>query len=208
MDPAEREVVRCRLCKLNQFKLNSGKCRRCNCVLVLPVVTLAERVIRKHIFPLQYGDAVRRVTSNLRIIFYMYGLGMNGAASLIGVKRNYVYRVEKGYYKLRLDFLFKVADALGITVHDILTLNMCIVKNDEFMREVAGLIHRVDPAQFVNILRCMDDLRQLEGPRKRNTLAVLRFRVLEKTKANEQANFSQTLPVQMRARRVSAAGRT
>jgi hypothetical protein len=104
VDPAEREVVRCRLCKLNQFKLNSGKCRRCNCVLVLPVVTLAERVIRKHTFPLQYGDAVRRVTSNLRIIFYMYGLGMNGAASLIGVKRNYVLSGREGLLQAKARF--------------------------------------------------------------------------------------------------------
>lgn len=111
--PEEREVIRCAHCKLNQFRTQDGKCRKCRepyeQKIEIPAVPheSCERAAAS-------SDGTPDIAFALRVVRQALGLSQEQAAIKIGVRRQYICKVERKRVVPNVDTIAKMARAFGI----------------------------------------------------------------------------------------------
>ncbi len=148
-----REVVRCDDCHLVQFKTVNNLCRRCRASLdedepepiLTPVMpsAQADEGTRSEI---QVATAIR----NLRL---RSGLSQRQLAMRMGVPRTYVSKIENEKATPTLSSLARLADALEVTVPDLLC--DCGPSREDDLRQLLADPFVADLMEFTSRLNTM-----------------------------------------------------
>jgi transcriptional regulator with XRE-family HTH domain len=148
-----REVVRCDDCHLVQFKTANNLCRRCRASLdedepdpiLTPAVpvAVAEQGDRS-------GIEVAKAIRNLR---QRCGLSQRQLAMRMGVPRTYVSKIENEKATPTLSSLERLAQALEVTVPDL--LHECGPSREDSVRELMSDPFIVELMEFTSKLNAM-----------------------------------------------------
>ncbi|HSY12056.1 MAG TPA: helix-turn-helix domain-containing protein [Verrucomicrobiae bacterium] len=148
-----REVVRCDDCHLVQFKTANNLCRRCRASLdedepepilapVLPMVE-AEHTSRSEV---QVAKAIRSLRQRS-------GLSQRQLALRMGVPRTYVSKIENEKATPTLSSLARLANALEVTVPDL--LHECGPSREEEIKDLLADPFIAELVEFTSKLNTM-----------------------------------------------------
>jgi len=158
-----REVVRCDQCHLVQFRTVNNLCRKCRTSLdedepepiLLQPLPAAEPVSSSR-SEVQVAQAIR----NLRL---HHGLSQRQLALRMGVPRTYVSKIENEKATPTLSSLARLAEALTVSVPDLLTA--CSPSRDDEIQELLSDPFIAEMAVFT---------KQLDGMQRTSVLAQIR----------------------------------
>jgi transcriptional regulator with XRE-family HTH domain len=148
-----REVVRCDECHLVQFKTVNNLCRRCHASLdedepepiLAPVMPLVEAEDTSH-SEVQVAKAIRSLRQRS-------GLSQRQLAIRMGVPRTYVSKIENEKATPTLSSLARLADALEVTVPDL--LRECGPSREEELHELLADPFIAELVEFTSKLNAM-----------------------------------------------------
>lgn len=144
-----RPIVRCRRCKLNQFRTADDKCRRCSfglpsCLpIILPEVTA----------PVPPGTwTIERLGPRIREIREAMGLTQAKVLERMGKSnsRSNLSYVEVGTRHPSIAYCEKIADALGVNLRTF--FDESITVEDLFIREIIPYLHVLTPSQWQTVI--------------------------------------------------------
>jgi transcriptional regulator with XRE-family HTH domain len=158
-----REVVRCDRCSLVQFRTNNNLCRRCKtsldeeepeAILAQPDPQPQAPVMNRRGF--QVALAIR----NLR---QRTGLSQRQLAMRMNVPRTYVSKIENEKATPTLSSLERLANALQVTVPDLITGggqedDIRELMKDDFIAELVPLLPQLNGLQWQSVLVQMREL--------------------------------------------------
>src|SRR5689334_11373333 len=159
-----REVLRCDHCHLVQFRTNNNLCRRCKLCLdtieevVAPEPTPAEA-------PAANGQL--QIALAIRTLRQRSGLSQRQLAQRMQVPRTYVSKIENDKATPTLSSLARLANALQITVPQLLecstndgarTKQIEEIMGDEFLAELVPFVTKLDAMQRSSFLAQVRDL--------------------------------------------------
>ena len=160
-----REVVRCDHCHLVQFRTANNLCRKCRTSLdedepepILEVQAPAAEVANGHQPRLQVATAIRMLRQRS-------GLSQRQLALRMQVPRTYVSKIENEKAMPTLSSLERVANALEVSVADLLkgssrTLedDIADLMQDEFISELVPFLGQLDQMQRSTLLTQVREL--------------------------------------------------
>jgi len=160
-----REVVRCDHCHLVQFRTANNLCRKCRTSLdedepepILEVQLPAAEVSNGRQPRLQVATAIRMLRQRS-------GLSQRQLALRMQVPRTYVSKIENEKAMPTLSSLERVANALEVSVADLLkgssrTLedDIADLMQDEFISELVPFLGQLDPMQRSTLLTQVREL--------------------------------------------------
>lgn len=154
-----REVLRCDFCQLVQFRTSSNLCRKCKTpfdeepepVALLPVPQPVEAA---------EGRAKQLpVASAIRALRIRGGLSQRQLAQRMNVPRTYISKIENEKACPTLSSLQRLADALNVTICDLLhhgepRLEEQIrqLQADEFIAELIPYLRKLNAMQWTSVL--------------------------------------------------------
>ena len=154
-----REVVRCDHCQLVQFRTNNNLCRKCKTsfdeepepVVLSPVPQ-----------PAQAEESSGRglpVAAAIRALRTRAGLSQRQLAQRMNVPRTYISKIENEKACPTLSSLQRLADALNVTICDLLhhgepRLDEQIrqLQADEFIAELIPYLGKLNAMQWTSVL--------------------------------------------------------
>lgn len=154
-----REVLRCDHCLLVQFRTANNLCRRCRTCFdeepeieaVAPVTSIAEAS------PSQSKQI--SVATAIRALRLRGGMSQRQLAQRMNVPRTYISKIENEKACPTLSSLQRVADALNVTVCDLLrngepSLEDQIreLQGDEFIAEMIPYLRKLNAMQWTSVL--------------------------------------------------------
>jgi transcriptional regulator with XRE-family HTH domain len=111
-----RKVVRCEHCRLNQFAVEGGICRRCK----QPVIK-AEIVASTHAdFRMPHG--LVDFAFAIKLLREANGISQAGLARLIRVARTYISKIERRNVTPHIANVYRIAAALGVPATVLITI--------------------------------------------------------------------------------------
>ena len=142
LPPALRKSSRCPHCKLNQFELASGLCRRCRGELYPPVeplpvaVSLAAAAFTPDPLPVSPPVLPSHplsfwIPAALLFLRLRSGQSQSQIAKRIPTPRTYISKVENGCLDITLVSLERYAEALNTTPWDVLRLCEWLMQESE-----------------------------------------------------------------------------
>jgi transcriptional regulator with XRE-family HTH domain len=159
---AEREVIRCEVCGLVQYRTQAGNCRRC--VRALPVV--AKFVIpapppevpdNAAVLPGAWPnrETVESIGQRVRQLRESRRMTQSQLQSRSHVSRSYLSRIESGQMTPSLGTLEKISEALGVGLNRFFVpqSNGETVVEDPFIQGLRPFLHQLDGAQWQSILK-------------------------------------------------------
>jgi transcriptional regulator with XRE-family HTH domain len=161
-----REVVRCDRCYLVQFRTINNLCRRCHesldedepeIVEVLPEPQPME--------PTSSGPGYLNLAASIRALRLRGGLSQRQLATRMAVPRTYVSKIENEKATPTLSSLARLANALEVTVPDLLggsehprQDSVPELVNDEFIAELLPYVSQLNAMQMSNVLSQVRDM--------------------------------------------------
>ncbi len=159
-----REVVRCDLCHLVQFRTNNNLCRRCHTSLDAEEPEPAPPVAMAVEEP-EGGRSQLRVAHAIRTLRQRTGLSQRQLALRMQVPRTYVSKIENEKATPTLSSLQRLARALEVTVPDLLNGGQRTradevrdLLNDEFIAEMLPFLSKLNGMQLSTVLAQVRDL--------------------------------------------------
>jgi len=158
-----REVVRCDHCHLVQFRTVNNLCRKCRTSLDEdePEPILAQPLIV--IEPASASRSEVQVAQAIRSLRLQHGLSQRQLALRMGVPRTYVSKIENEKATPTLSSLARLADALTVSVPELLTA--CTPSRDDEINELLADPFIAEMAAFT---------KQLDGMQRTSVLAQIR----------------------------------
>ncbi len=160
-----REVVRCDQCHLVQFKTVNSLCRRCRTSLDEdePEPILAQAL------PVEQPDTSSRseiqVARAIRMLRLRNNLSQRQLALRMGVPRTYVSKIENEKATPTLSSLSRLADALTVSVPDLLRAcgpsredEILDLLSDPFIAELSELTSKLNTMQLSSVLAQVRDM--------------------------------------------------
>src|SRR5208337_1666258 len=158
-----REVVRCDQCHLVQFKTVNNLCRRCRTSLdedePEPILTPCLPVAVEE----PHDRSEVHVAMAIRSLRLRSGLSQRQLALRMGVPRTYVSKIENEKATPTLSSLARLADALTVSVPELLTA--CTPSRDDEINELLADPFIAEMAAFT---------KQLDGMQRTSVLAQIR----------------------------------
>lgn len=178
MEAMIRPVIRCESCNLNQYETQNGKCRRCDKLLPVKIVTVPQPIeinprYRKVPRPGNpSGDSVRGLGARIYFLRWVRGWSSIILSDRMGphISRGNLSKIESSQRYPSLGWLEKVGDALGLPLsvffedgHEGTRIDGRVDASvaDEFDLEVIRLIPRVPVQVQERILDYINELRQV-----------------------------------------------
>ena len=160
-----REVVRCDHCHLVQFRTINNLCRKCRTSLDEdePEPILAQPVPVAE--PVHSSRSDVQVAQAIRSLRQRSGLSQRQLALRMGVPRTYVSKIENEKATPTLSSLARLAEALTVSVPDL--LNACTpdrqneideLLSDPFIAEMAAFTRQLDAMQRTSVLAQIRDM--------------------------------------------------
>lgn len=159
-----REVVRCDRCNLVQFRTLSGLCRKCHTSLdtEIPEITLVEPVVEQN--AALDGDCGLQVAAAIRALRQKIGLSQRQLALRMRVPRTYVSKIENEKATPTLSSLERLAEALHVTVPDLLAggntreAEIRELVADAFVSQLLPFLSQLNPMQMTSVLTQVRDM--------------------------------------------------
>jgi transcriptional regulator with XRE-family HTH domain len=161
-----REVVRCDSCSLVQFRTQNGLCRRCRAsldpeepeALILPSAPAEVAVPSDNQPQFQVALAIRTLRQR-------NGISQRQLAQRMGVPRTYVSKIENEKATPTLSSLERIAEALEVTVPDLLgggvrnrNRELRELVSDPFISELIGYLGKLNGMQWQSVLAQVRDM--------------------------------------------------
>jgi transcriptional regulator with XRE-family HTH domain len=148
-----REVVRCDHCYLVQFKTINNLCRRCRTSLDEdePEPIFAPAIAAVEAEPSERSEV--QVAMAIRMLRLRHGMSQRQLALRMGVPRTYVSKIENEKATPTLSSLERLADALEVSVYDLLRL--CGPSREEEVRDLLSDTFLAELAEFTSQLNAM-----------------------------------------------------
>ena len=160
-----REVVRCDHCHLVQFRTSNNLCRKCRTYLdedePEPILAQPMPVME----PVGANRSEVQVAQAIRSLRLHHGLSQRQLALRMGVPRTYVSKIENEKATPTLSSLARLADALTVSVPDL--LRACAPSRqaevdelmaDPFIAEMSAFTKQLDDMQRTSVLAQIRDL--------------------------------------------------
>jgi len=160
-----REVVRCDQCHLVQFRTANNLCRKCRTSLdedePEPILAQPLPVME----PASLSRSEVQVAQAIRSLRLQHGLSQRQLALRMGVPRTYVSKIENEKATPTLSSLARLADALTVSVPELLTactpsrtdeINELLA--DPFIAEMAAFTKQLDSMQRTSVLAQIRDM--------------------------------------------------
>jgi transcriptional regulator with XRE-family HTH domain len=154
-----REVIRCDHCNLVQFRTANGLCRKCKTSFdeePEPVITLPTA---QPVAVAESDSKQLSVAGAIRALRLRAGLSQRQLAQRMNVPRTYVSKIENEKACPTLSSLQRLAEALNVTVCDLLrngepTLEDQIrqLQTDDFIAELIPYLGKLNSVQWTSIL--------------------------------------------------------
>ena len=159
----DREVIRCQVCGLVQYRTRTGNCRRC-LRLLPPKVTFVIPIPSPQDLP---GDdrqlfenwpnreTVENIGQRIRQLRESRGMTQSQLQARSRVSRSYLSRIESGQMTPSLGTLEKIAEALGVGLNRFFVpeSNGETVLEDPFIQGLRPFLRQLDWAQWQSILK-------------------------------------------------------
>ncbi len=161
-----REVVRCDDCHLVQFRTNNNLCRRCRTSLdedePEPILTTEMAALAE---PEEASESEIQVAKAIRNLRHRSGLSQRQLAMRMGVPRTYVSKIENQKAIPTLSSLARLAQALEVSVPDLLRecgpsreddINELMA--DPFIAELVEFTSKLNAMQLSSVLAQVRDM--------------------------------------------------
>ncbi len=159
----DREVIRCQVCGLVQYRTRTGNCRRC-LRLMPPKVAFVIPTPSPQDLP---GDdrqlfenwpnreTVENIGQRIRQLRESRGMTQSQLQARSRVSRSYLSRIESGQMTPSLGTLEKIAEALGVGLNRFFVpeTNGETVLEDPFIQGLRPFLRQLDWAQWQGILK-------------------------------------------------------
>jgi transcriptional regulator with XRE-family HTH domain len=160
-----REVVRCDHCHLVQFRTVNNMCRKCRTSLdedePEPILAQVMPVME----PASSSRSEVQVAQAIRSLRLQNGLSQRQLALRMGVPRTYVSKIENEKATPTLSSLARLANALTVSVPDLLTAcspsrdaEIDELLSDPFIAEMAEFTKPLDGMQRTSVLAQIRDM--------------------------------------------------
>ena len=163
MDETDREVVRCKVCGLVQYRTRTGNCRRC--VRMLP--PKVEYLIpppepqelpgddRQLFEKWPNRETVENIGQRIRQLRESRGMTQSQLQARSRVSRSYLSRIESGQMTPSLGTLEKISEALGVGLNRFFVpeSNGEALLEDPFIQGLRPFLRQLDWEQWQSILK-------------------------------------------------------
>jgi transcriptional regulator with XRE-family HTH domain/ribosomal protein S14 len=158
----DRDVIRCQLCGLVQYRTRTGFCRRCLRLLPpLLAVTLPapeppqEEAIEPQGASWPNLQTVERIGDRVRQLREWRGMTQSQLQSRSKVSRSYLSRIESGQMTPSLGTLEKISEALGVGLSRFFVPESQgeLVLEDPFIQNLRPFLRQLDVMQWQSILK-------------------------------------------------------
>ncbi len=159
----DRDVVRCQVCGLVQYRTRTGNCRRCLRLLPPPVefripppapqeLPGDDRQLFEN-WPNR--ETVENIGQRIRQLRESRGMTQSQLQARSRVSRSYLSRIESGQMTPSLGTLEKIAEALGVGLNRffIPATNGEALLEDPFIQGLRPYLRQLDWAQWQSILK-------------------------------------------------------
>jgi transcriptional regulator with XRE-family HTH domain len=156
-----REVVRCDICSLVQFRTNSGTCRKChNSLDPEPAILAPEPEPEPEANASHHG---MNVAATIRSLRQKSGLSQRQLAERMKVPRTYVSKIENEKATPTLSSLERLATALQVSVADLVGSTQAAnpvreLLADEFIADLVPYLKKLNGVQWQSVLTQMREL--------------------------------------------------
>jgi transcriptional regulator with XRE-family HTH domain len=158
----DRDVIRCQLCGLVQYRTRTGFCRRC-LRLLPPILAVALPAPEPPLEEAQEQQGaswpnlqtVERIGDRVRQLREWRGMTQSQLQSQSKVSRSYLSRIESGQMTPSLGTLEKISEALGVGLSRFFVPESQgeLVLEDPFIQNVRPFLRQLDVMQWQSILK-------------------------------------------------------
>ncbi len=159
----DREVVRCKVCGLVQYRTRTGNCRRCLRMLPPRVEFLIPPPVpqelpgddRQLFEKWPNRDTVENIGQRIRQLRESRGMTQSQLQARSRVSRSYLSRIESGQMTPSLGTLEKISEALGVGLNRffIPESNGEALMEDPFIQGLRPFLRQLDWEQWQSILK-------------------------------------------------------
>src|ERR1700691_4984998 len=159
----EREVLRCQVCGLVQYRTRTDNCRRClrllppkvSFVIPSPTPTDLPGDDRQLFENWPNRETVENIGQRIRQLRESRGMTQSQLQARSRVSRSYLSRIESGQMTPSLGTLEKIAEALGVGLNRFFVpeTNGETVLEDPFIQGLRPFLRQLDWAQWQSILK-------------------------------------------------------
>ncbi len=159
----DREVIRCKLCGLVQYRTRTGNCRRCLRLLPPVVEFLIPPPVQQELpgddrqlfekWPNR--DTVENIGQRIRQLRESRGMTQSQLQARSRVSRSYLSRIESGQMTPSLGTLEKISEALGVGLNRFFVpeSNGETLLEDPFIQGLRPFLRQLDWEQWQSILK-------------------------------------------------------
>lgn len=159
----DREVIRCEMCGLVQYRTKTGNCRRCLRALpapvnshVAPALPAEMPVDDRQLFEnWPNHETVENIGLRIRQLREARGMTQSQLQARSGVSRSYLSRIESGQMTPSLGTLEKIAESLGVGLNRFFipaTKSEALLE-DPFIQGVRPFLRQLDYTQWQSIIK-------------------------------------------------------
>lgn len=159
----DREVIRCKVCGLVQYRTRVGNCRRCLRMLPPKVEFLVPPAAPQEALPAdgQFSEkwpnreTVENIGQRIRQLRESRGMTQSQLQARSRVSRSYLSRIESGQMTPSLGTLEKISEALGVGLNRffIPESNGEALLEDPFIQGLRPFLRQLDWEQWQSILK-------------------------------------------------------
>jgi transcriptional regulator with XRE-family HTH domain len=159
----DREVIRCKVCGLVQYRTRAGNCRRCLRLLPPKVEFLIPPPVQQELpgddrqlfekWPNR--DTVENIGQRIRQMRESRGMTQSQLQARSRVSRSYLSRIESGQMTPSLGTLEKISEALGVGLNRFFVpeSNGEMLLEDPFIQGLRPFLRQLDLEQWQSILK-------------------------------------------------------
>src|SRR5271154_5021291 len=167
---SDREVIRCQVCGLVQYRTRTGNCRRClrllppkvTFVIPTPSPTDLPGDDRQLFEKWPNRDTVENIGQRIRQLRESRGMTQSQLQARSRVSRSYLSRIESGQMTPSLGTLEKISEALGIGLNRFfLPENQGeLMLEDPFIQHLRPYLRQLEAAQWQSILKRLEAITE------------------------------------------------
>ncbi len=159
----DREVIRCKVCGLVQYRTRAGSCRRCMRMLPPKLDFLLQATApqdlpgddRQLMEAWPNRDTVENIGQRIRQLRESRGMTQSQLQARSRVSRSYLSRIESGQMTPSLGTLEKISEALGVGMNRFFIPESTgeVLMEDPFIQGLRPFLRQLDWAQWQSILK-------------------------------------------------------